>query len=171
MTARFYAGIGSRQTPLGVLALMTNLAAELSQVGFVLRSGGAFGADSAFERGAAVGMAEVYMPWKWFNGRQGGIVVPETPEAAALAKSLHPAWRKLTPGAKLMHIRNCYQVLGADLKTPSSFILCWTPDGLGSGGTGQAIRLAKLRGIPVYDIGADSFKVVEFRRDALLVSL
>jgi hypothetical protein len=101
------------------------------------------------------------MPWRWFNGKQGGIVVPETPGATELAKSIHPAWRRLSLGARKLHIRNCYQVLGQDLRTPSSFILCWTPDGSGSGGTGQAIRLAKERGIPVYDMGGD-FVLPEF---------
>jgi predicted Rossmann fold nucleotide-binding protein DprA/Smf involved in DNA uptake len=43
-----YAGIGSRETPKEVLKSMTNYAKELSATGWVLRSGGADGADTAF---------------------------------------------------------------------------------------------------------------------------
>ena len=48
---RFYTGIGARRTPPEVLALMTRAAFALLKRGYVLRSGHAIGADSAFERG------------------------------------------------------------------------------------------------------------------------
>ena len=34
------------------------------------------------------------------------------------------------------------QVLGLDLKTPSKFLICWTPEGKEKGGTATAIKLA-----------------------------
>ena len=40
-----YTGIGSRKTPPGILAQMSELAAFLARSGWVLRSGGAPGAD------------------------------------------------------------------------------------------------------------------------------
>ncbi len=49
-----YAGIGSRDTPASILDLMTRIARRLSARepwGYTLLSGGAAGADSAFERG------------------------------------------------------------------------------------------------------------------------
>ena len=46
-----YSGIGSRETPDNVLVVMEKLGAAFAKKGFVLRSGGADGADSAFERG------------------------------------------------------------------------------------------------------------------------
>ena len=46
-----YAGIGSRNTPENIQAIMTKLATKLESLGWVLRSGGADGADSAFELG------------------------------------------------------------------------------------------------------------------------
>ena len=49
---RFYAGIGARATPPEILNLMTRAAFALTKRGYVLRSGHAIGADSAFERGA-----------------------------------------------------------------------------------------------------------------------
>ena len=48
--------------------------------------------------------------------------------------------------------RNCHQVLGQDLKTPVDFIVCWTKDGGESGGTGQALRIARDLNIPVYNL-------------------
>ena len=34
----------------------------------------------------------------------------------------------------------------------SKFVICWTKNGKGTGGTGQAIRIAKGFGIPVFDL-------------------
>lgn len=45
-----------------------------------------------------------------------------------------------------------YQVLGYDLKTPSDMVICWTKDGGASGGTGQALRIAKDYNIPIYNL-------------------
>lgn len=47
-----YAGIGSRQTPDDILELMHRIGSTLAINGFTLRSGGAVGADTAFEQGA-----------------------------------------------------------------------------------------------------------------------
>ena len=45
-----YAGIGSRATPQAELEAMTEAAKMLSEKGYTLRSGGAKGADTAFEK-------------------------------------------------------------------------------------------------------------------------
>ena len=47
----YYAGIGSRSTPSSILSIMTILGKTLAQNGYILRSGGAEGADKAFEIG------------------------------------------------------------------------------------------------------------------------
>jgi hypothetical protein len=52
-----YAGIGSRETPQATLDLMNLIGFTLAQKGHSLRSGGAKGADSAFEAGASNGGA------------------------------------------------------------------------------------------------------------------
>ena len=46
-----YTGIGSRETPTAILDLMIAIGGVLAQRGFTLRSGGADGADDAFEQG------------------------------------------------------------------------------------------------------------------------
>ena len=63
----FYAGIGSRKTPPTIRSLMTKCANQLHNEGFTLRSGGAQGADTAFELGAQL-RKEIYLPWRRFNG-------------------------------------------------------------------------------------------------------
>ena len=47
-----YAGIGSRKTPIKILKEMTKIANFLNKKGYILRSGGAIGADKAFENGS-----------------------------------------------------------------------------------------------------------------------
>jgi predicted Rossmann fold nucleotide-binding protein DprA/Smf involved in DNA uptake len=64
---KYYAGVGSRQTPENILHLMTRIAMRMAELGWVLRSGGAKGADYAFEKGAG-DKKEIYLPWRGFGG-------------------------------------------------------------------------------------------------------
>lgn len=145
----YYAGIGSRSTPADVCELMTVIAKRMEDMGFVLRSGHADGADMAFEAGAKT--KEIYIPWLGFNGSDSTLL--PTPEAFEMAAKFHPAWHKCSRAARKLHARNCHQVLGHDLKTPSKVVLCWTDGALGGGGTGQAIRVAKAHDIEIQDLG------------------
>lgn len=156
---KYYAGIGSRQTPELILALMKKVASYLEQHEYVLRSGGANGADSAFASGCTV--KQIYVPWDDFNNLPLVYPIPEF--AFTLASSLHPAWDKLSKGAKTLMARNCMQILGPNLDHPSSFVICWTKDGCSkdsertskTGGTGQAISLANRNGIPVFNLARE----------------
>ena len=107
MTKRYYAGIGSRETPPEVLELMSRLAARLAARGYVLRSGAADGADSAFEQGCvrAAGESEIWLPWLGFNGHADTGFYPEDAHEAE-ARLVHPAWERLTQGPKKLHARN-----------------------------------------------------------------
>ena len=146
-----YAGIGSRETPPDICKTMTELARQLSQLGFILHSGGADGADNAFEQGA--GAKKIFIPWDGFNGRkQDGETFVVPPYNEVYTTKYHPAANKLSPAAKRLMSRNAYQVLGADLCSPVDFVVCWTKDGKASGGTGQAIRIAVDRNIPVFNL-------------------
>lgn len=159
MAQFFYAGIGSRQTPLPVLALMSAAAVRLAATGWTLRSGGADGADLAFEQGAGNGPKEIYLPWQGFNGNSS-LLYDIDDAAFELAAQYHPNWSRLKSSVRRLIARNSYQVLGRDLATPVRFVLCWTPDGIisaqgrteASGGTGQAIAIAADRGIPVFNL-------------------
>ena len=155
-----YAGIGSRETPEDVLVLMERLAQKLAHR-YILRSGGADGADTAFERGArlAQGKAEIYLPWQGFNESNSPLHQVAV-QALNLASTLHPGWNELGQGPRKLHARNCYQVLGQNLATPVEFVVCWTADGCEStrqrrkstGGTATAIVLAERHNIPRYNL-------------------
>lgn len=137
-----YAGIGSRKTPKDVCEQMTNIASILENLGFVLRSGGAVGADKAFERGAKSAKV-IYRPEhvsRWHLEH---------------AKKYHPAWSKCDDFAKRLHARNSAIILGPALDWPVKFVICWTEDGLASGGTGQGIRIAEDLNIPVYNLNRE----------------
>lgn len=136
----FYAGVGSRETPEDVCVFMKTIAERLGSRGWVLRSGGARGADTAFAAGA---------PRKQVFRHSDPL-----PQAAldSVAR-FHPAPGRLTAVGWRLHARNAQIVLGANLDDPVRFVLCWTPGGSGSGGTGQALRIARAHGIPVYDFG------------------
>lgn len=147
---RVYAGIGSRETPPFVLRRMEFLAWALNSAGFTLRSGGAGGADSAFEKGA-VDKKEIYLPWQGFNDKDSEYC-EVSDEAIALAKKYHPNWSSLKKSGTLFMGRNCYQVLGINLDDPVDFIICYTENGEEKGGTSQAIRIAKDYQVPVFNI-------------------
>ncbi|MNO13191.1 Swarming motility protein YbiA [compost metagenome] len=164
----YYAGIGSRQTPDDVLQQMESIGAQLADV-WTVRSGFADGADKAFCMGAenANGAMENFIPWQGFNGAPSSHdderfvyhqVIPLIMQAAAIAEKFHPNWAACSPAARSMHTRNVFQVLGRDLQTHSHMVVCWTPRGSGSGGTGQAIRIARGFGIPVFDLAIEEHK-------------
>ena len=151
---KYYAGIGSRETPQYILNYFEKVATFLAKRGFILRSGGAKGADQAFEKGCnkVNGKKEIYLPWKGFEGSNSDLVVT-LKEAFEIAEQFHPYWSKLSEGAKKLQARNSHQVFGKELDNLSDFILCWTKNGKGEGGTGQAIRIAKAYNIPIFDAG------------------
>lgn len=166
---KIYAGIGSRRTPMDICELMQELAVKLATKGAILRSGGAEGADLAFETGCdrIDGEKQIFSTHHYFDetrGCVGSIQKVYLPsywtKATEIASLYHPRWRYLTPYAQHLHARNCFQVLGINLKLPAHFVICWTPDGArtkdetspSTGGTGQAIRLASAYGIRVYNL-------------------
>lgn len=162
----YYAGIGSRDTPINILSLFTQVGKFLANKGYILRSGHAKGADLAFEYGCdmANGNKEIYIPWSGFGGSDSKLVVSDK-RAFEIAEQFHPNWNALKQGGQKLQARNSHQVLGSDLETLSKFIICWTKNGTGQGGTGQAIRIAKHYNIPVFDAG--KYKDIESVKEAL----
>lgn len=158
-----YAGIGSRRTPAPILVMMRTAACELANRGWTLRTGGAEGADQAFLEGAdgIGGRVDLFLPWPNFMADEvrrrlwPNVMIVDRPahEAYEIARKYHPNWKNLRHSVQSLHARNAHQVLGANLDDPVRFILCWTPNGGGTGGTGQAIRMAADYRIPVFDLG------------------
>lgn len=157
----YYAGIGSRKTPEKVLRQIGRIAATLAKQGYTLRSGRAPGADLAFEKGAymAQGNAEIYLPWAAFQENKG-LFIPKLYEAEdwawEVAERYHPRWKYLKFGAKMLHARNVHQIYGPTNKSElSKFVICWTKDGKETGGTAQAMRIARALEIPIYNLATD----------------
>ena len=149
---KYYSGVGSRETPEFVCALMSEVAEYLEQKGYILRSGGAKGADQAFEDGVGYDInKEIWLPWHKFEGNLSPLL--PSPKAFEIASKIHPVWPRLSKGAQALHARNCHQVLGKDLKTKSEFLICWTSTGKPNGGTATAIKLALNNSIPVLNLG------------------
>lgn len=169
-TGKYYTGVGSRETPAEILKLIKRIACKLAEEGYHLRSGAADGADTAFEEGffdwlistngEGPALASIYIPWAGFNSTKG-VSYPEgvlkiggSLAARLIAEEVHPAWDKCSQGAKALHTRNVSQVLGDDLTTPSSFLICWAPPtktGV-KGGTNTAWQLAKRYNIPCFNL-------------------
>lgn len=155
---RFYTGVGSRETPDDVMAQIREVSAKLALFGYAVRSGGAHGADTAFAEGAG-DESHIYLPWRGFKSGAARSDAPSI-DAYRMAATVHPAWAQLSRGARALHARNCHQVLGDDLQTPSIFLVCWTADGCSSertrtrktGGTATAIVLADRNDIPVFNL-------------------
>lgn len=164
-----YAGIGARRTPGNILHAMVGVGEYMSKVGHILRSGGAAGADHAFEVGCDYkrgsgdhGLKEIYLPWRGFNGNDSPYY-SICHEAMELAATFHPAWDNLSSVAQKFMGRNCYQILGIDMKTKADFIVCWTPEGRVVGGTGQALRMAAFYRIPIFNLGSADLDTMNVR--------
>ncbi len=149
---KFYAGIGSRQTPIEVKDKIKIVVEYLNNLEYVLRSGGAPGADTFFENYAKY--KEIFLPYKDYNNNKSPLFNPSD-ESFEIAAKHHPEWNKLSLDSRKLMARNCHQVLGQDLKTPVNFIVCWTKEGGVNGGTAQAIRIANNFKIPVYNLFFD----------------
>lgn len=163
---KFYAGIGARDTPDAVLKKMKEVGKLLAKSGFVLRSGAAAGADSAFEEGADAvdpSLKEIFLPWNGFDPKRDGrkrfadgkAVFADEPSQAHidLARKYHPKYDRLGSGPKNMHARNGSQMFGRKLDRPSNVVVCWTEGGQVKGGTGQALRIAEDNGIEIVNMG------------------
>jgi hypothetical protein len=156
---KYYAGVGSRETPSDIQKIMTQVASILEKHGYILRSGGADGADLAFENGVVnKENKEIYLPYRGFNGSTSDLVLDELsngPLCYAFKDYFHPyppalKWKK----SKQLMSRNTYQVLGKDLHTFSDVVICWTEGGNpNKGGTAQALRLAKFFDIDIINLG------------------
>jgi hypothetical protein len=165
MTVSVYAGIGARETPPEVLALMRDIGRHFAALGAVLRSGGSPGADAAFEEGCGDGPKEIYLPHPGFNGNSSPLAL----DAAWFARiAAHAAWRALREAlaresppvdldalpleARLRYARDVPQALGRDLTSPADLVICWTPPAGPPEGTRVALYVARQYGVPVANL-------------------
>ena len=151
---QYYAGIGSRQTPSNILGKMRKIAKDLCcYKDLILRTGGAHGADTAFEAGCmdGGGTAHLFLPWRAYNDRFTNVVMESpTIEAIELAKVFHPVANRLSDGALKLHGRNSHIILGPNLDEPVLFVICYAIPN--KGGTSQALRIANHAKIPIINL-------------------
>ncbi len=182
MKRKSYSGVGSRQTPLYLLYMMSQLSMILEKKGYVLRSGCALGADAAFEDilEDPVNNAEIYIPNMGFPKKMGTFfkqhyIIPESKFGTSFdglynkatrlihKHEIHKGWRRCKPYVMKLHNRNMFQVLGIDLKSKSSFNVCYTAGGeikyddttTYTGGTGTAINASDIFKVPLFNLSVD----------------
>ena len=168
---RYYTGIGSRETPPSVLAQMEEIGTRLAKQHYVLRSGGARGADAAFERGcdAARGAKQIWKP-------SDSLTLHDW----ALDKASSVCWEfpleRMKPFTVSIIVRNMYQVYGdpetLEEATPTDFVVYWAKGnplekGRESGGTRYAVRQAHAMGIPTYNLQTQGDEFAEMLRQYL----
>jgi hypothetical protein len=141
---------------------MSKLAGLLERSDWLLRSGGADGADTAFEQGVREPRHRaIFLPGEWFNERAAGpggyydsTKLPGWGKAMKTVDHFHPASNNLSPFARKLMARNAMQILGPSLDRPADLVITWTEMGLRKGGTGQALRIAEEHGIKIINLGS-----------------
>ena len=163
-----YAGIGSRETPQEVLDVMPEVAKYLESLGYTLRSGGAAGADAAFEKGVT-SKKEIF---------PGNVKTGE--RELKIAEEIHPAWNVMLDSTRKKAIakgnnpersaafvanlmaRNTNQIFGANLDTPVDFVIFYAKETTNplrpAGGTGQAVEMARRKGIPTINMADTNWR-------------
>lgn len=168
---RYYTGVGSRRAPASAEALIRQVALVMNERGYCLRSGAAEGPDTWFAKHAA--HAQIFLPWPGFGdveAREGFEFFDEADGAAYdIAAAVHPAWDRLSQGAKKLHARNAHQVLGPLLHDPSDVLVCWTPGAKVVGGTATAMKIAGAHRVPIFNLASDQCDL--FRRTKVIDDL
>jgi len=152
---QYYSGIGSRNTPTRILRQATEIADDLGKEGLCVRTGGALGMDTAFLRGAVKHPFENYEgDPKWLENRGAIEILAEVRHKLNIEDGDNiPPLAEIRPYVLSLLVRNMIIILGPTLDIPSEFVLAWTPGGKLDGGTRYGLKLADMRGIPVYNYG------------------
>lgn len=175
------AGIGSREAPDDQILKMREIGRIGATRGWLYRSGDAIGSDAAFRDGffsAPEGHKGGFVGYLANEGKRdpgpGSKFLPLEPWTYAVGGRFHdqPERVGLTRAGARTKIgqkgdasaalisRNTFQLLGDDGRSVTDAVICYTEGGSGSGGTGQAIRIANYLGIPVIDLGLTRYNVM-----------
>lgn len=154
-----YTGLGDPKTPSEVLEQMTRIATRLQEEGFTLRTNGdQQGAEGAFEKGAG-DKIELHLAWRNFNKRNSKIN-RVSDEAVSVVKSFIPAHNSLKESVLRIIGSKVHAIMGEELKTPTKFFVCWSPDGAETGDAvtpktgymGIPIKVASSMRLPVFNL-------------------
>lgn len=158
-----YAGIGSRKTPGSILDVMSKAAYYLAIKNWSLRSGGAQGADRAFEDAI---LCHDKLPR--IDGRKATTghhltiyrsahikQAPENEKSEELnkiARTYNKGFDSKPLYVQGLLVRNVQIILGHYANNPVKFVVCWTPNAQPVGGTGMGIRIAEAHNIQVHNL-------------------
>lgn len=151
--------IGSRDLSRPQLQRCWLIGELLARRGYQIRSGNAVGADQSYASGANSidpSLVTACLPWLSYESRaiHGDNYVAVLPELAHSERTrlydeaarLHPAWDRCGRGARALHARNGLIVDGCAL------VLAWPRSARVWGGTGQGMRVAQARGVPMINL-------------------
>ena len=164
----YYAGIGSRKTPQACLDFMTKIGRVCTKKDLTLRSGGAIGADQAFERGCDLesGQKEIWTP------KSQHIVEHEWAIEKAKAVCWEYPLHKMKPYTRSLIIRNMYQIFGDDEENlkPVKFVVFYCVGdplmrGKESGGTRYTVRAAHNYNIPHFNLRTCQINFAEYLKE------
>lgn len=151
--SKVYCGVGNGYIGAGITSILEEIGKVMAINGYVLRSGGGKGADSAFERGcdSVEGKKEIFLPEAGYNGSDSKLFdLPKEDEARKIAAKYHHSWNMISASIKKVMTRTSYEVFGEDLTDPVEFVIGYVTD---SGSAEQVLRVARAYNIPVYNLG------------------
>lgn len=153
----YIAVIGTRELPEEAWCTVTNFVTLLCSYGYSIRTGAAPGTDNAAMFAADAGQIVLCLPRPKFEedeiARLERIKGPVEKivyqpmihtDWTESVQRYHPAAGRLTRGSIALHARNC------GIVAPSRVTVAF-PEKVGSGGTGQGIRVARGLGVPVIE--------------------
>ena len=150
-----YAGVGHRNTPENVRNMMTSIGSQLAQMGFILRSGNAIGADQAWEEEVTRKMKEIFI----INRKHScpfGIIPKFTQEQwDFVVRHYHggeTAFIKQSEYVQQLFLRNLNILCGKHLDDKVDFVAYWHEGEHCNGGTGHTVAMAKTLEIPCFNI-------------------
>ena len=153
-----YSGIGHRNTPENVRNMMTNIGSQLAQMGFILRSGNAIGADQAWEEQVTRKMKEIFIVERKYSC-PFGIIADVTQEQWDFVVSHYHggmrAFSKQSAYVQYLFLRNLNILCGKDLDDKVDFVAYWHEGEHCNGGTGHTISMAKTLEIPCFNIWSE----------------
>lgn len=177
----FVTGVGSRDISIDEYDLLFDIIYHIAGLGYVLRSGDASGSDNACQLGylqaykdGFIGAPyEAYVAWNSWRAnprtKLSWLIYPgqlrDWRRAELTMNWIHPAANKLRRGGRALHTRNIFQVLGLDLNTPSTGLVCCADadrNGVPKGGTRTAWVMARRRDIPCLNIRYACLNEIEY---------
>lgn len=176
---KYWTGIGARGVytngreslplPDGIKELQINIGYTMASKGYTLLSGGAGGSDTNFHQGVCnrdSALAEIWLPYKNFKkdlrpvNDQGSTYIPVTKDQITTAgdyyvfHNIRDDFFDMQYYNQQFHGRNKHQIFSDQAHAVSTVCNYAAPEkgGRVSGGTRSAVEVARLEGVPTYNL-------------------